>query len=107
MTFLFALLECKYKESLPLTDMWYINGQVESLPLTNRRYISGWVESIVLRRKVEDFSIMRSEQMKKTGFYIIKDKFFGICLIRISKAIRKGIDHTTIALKIHVQEFTG
>ena len=55
MTFLFALLECKYKESLPLTDMWDINGRVESLPLTNRRYISGWVESIVLRRKVEDF----------------------------------------------------
>ena len=23
------------------------------------------------------FSIVRSEQMKKTGFYIIKDKFFG------------------------------
>ena len=33
-------------ESLPLTDMWYINGRVESLPLTNMRYISGWVESI-------------------------------------------------------------
>ena len=42
-------------ESLPLTDMWYINGRVVSLPLTNMRYISGWVESIVLRRKVEDF----------------------------------------------------
>ena len=54
-----CLLECRYKESLPLTDMWYINGRVESLPLTNMRYISGWVESIVLRRKVEDF--FRSE----------------------------------------------
>ena len=53
------MLECKYKESLPLTDMWYINGRVESLPLTNMRYISGWVESIVLRRKVGDF--FRSE----------------------------------------------
>ena len=26
--------------------MWYINGRVESLPLTNMRYINGWVESI-------------------------------------------------------------
>ena len=34
------MLECKYRENLPLTDMWYING---------------WVESIVLRRKVEGF----------------------------------------------------
>ena len=41
------------------------------------RYISSWVESIVLRRKVEDFFIVGSEQMKKTGFYIIKDMFFG------------------------------
>ena len=31
------LLECRYKGSLPLTDMWYINGRVESLPLTNMR----------------------------------------------------------------------
>ena len=30
-------------ESLPLTDMWYINGRVESLPLTNMRYINGRV----------------------------------------------------------------
>ena len=87
--------------------MWYINGRVVSLPLTNMRYISGWVESIVLRRKVEGFFHDEVEQMKKIGFYIIKDKFLWICLIRISKAIRKGIDHTTIALKIHVQEFTG
>ena len=44
--------------------MWYINGRVESL---------------VLRRKARDFfhiSAERMEQMKKTGFYIIKDKFF-------------------------------
>lgn len=44
--------------------MWYINGRVESL---------------VLRRKARDFfhiSIERMEQIKKTGFYIIKDKFF-------------------------------
>ena len=57
-----CLLECRYKESLPLTDMWYINGRVESLPLTNMRYISGWVESIVLRRKAEDFSVMRTSE---------------------------------------------
>ena len=56
--------------------MWYINGRVESLPLTNMRYINGWVESIVLRRKVEDFFHNEDGQMKKTGFYIIKDKFF-------------------------------
>lgn len=56
--------------------MWYINGRVESLPLTNMRYISGWVESIVLRRKVGDFFRSELERMKKTGFYIIKDKFF-------------------------------
>ena len=48
-----------YKESLPLTDMRYINGWVESLPLTNMRYTSGWVESVVLRRKAEDFFTLR------------------------------------------------
>lgn len=56
--------------------MWYINGRVESLPLTDMRYINGWVESVVLRRKAEDFSVIEDRQMKKTGFYIIKDKFF-------------------------------
>ncbi len=56
--------------------MWYINGRVESLPLTNMRYINGWVESIVLRRKVRDFFLNEDKRMKKTGFYTIKDKFF-------------------------------
>ena len=56
--------------------MWYINGRVESLPLTNMRYTNGWVESIVLRRKVRDFFLNEDKRMKKTGFYIIKDKFF-------------------------------
>ena len=56
--------------------MWYINGRVESLPLTDMRYINGWVESIVLRRKARDFFHNEDRQMKKTGFYIIKDKFF-------------------------------
>ena len=40
--------------------MWYINGRVESLPLANMRYINDWVESVVLRRKVEDFSVIRT-----------------------------------------------
>ena len=56
--------------------MWYINGRVESLPLTNMRYRSGWVESIVLRREVEDFFHNEDKQMKKTGFYVIKNQFF-------------------------------
>ena len=56
--------------------MWYINGRVESLPLTNMRYINGWVESIVLRRKAGDFFHNEDKRMKKTGFYIIKDRFF-------------------------------
>lgn len=50
--------------------------QVESLPLTDMRYISGWVESIVLRRNAGDFFHNEDRQMKKTGFYIINDKFF-------------------------------
>ena len=56
--------------------MWHINGPVESLPLTNMRYINGWIESIVLRRKAGDFFYNKDKRMKKTGFYIIKDKFF-------------------------------
>lgn len=39
-------------------------------------YISGRVESLVLRRKARDFFHNEDEKMKKTGFYIIKDKFF-------------------------------
>ena len=42
--------------------MWYINGRVESLPLTDMRYINGWVERIVLRRKAGDFSVMRTSE---------------------------------------------
>ena len=56
--------------------MWYISGRVVSLPLTDMRYINGWVESLVLRRKARDFFYNEDRQMKKTGFYIIKDKFF-------------------------------
>ena len=32
-----CLLEYKHKESLPLTDMWYINGWVESIVLDRIR----------------------------------------------------------------------
>ena len=80
--------------------MWYINGRVESLPLTNMRYINGWVESVVLRRKVGDFFHNEDKRMKKTGFYIVKDKFLRIWLIRILKAIRQGTDRIIIVLKI-------
>ena len=79
------MLVYQYKESLPLTDMWYINGRGESLPLTDMRYINGWVISLVLRRKARDFfhiSTERMEQMKETDLIII-------------------------ALKIQIQEFIG
>lgn len=56
--------------------MWYINGRVVSLPLTDMRYINGWVVSIVLRREARDFCHYEDKEMKETGFYIIKDKFF-------------------------------
>ena len=39
-------------------------------------YINGWVESIVLRHKAGDFFLNVDKRMKKTGVYIIKDKFF-------------------------------
>ena len=64
LTFTLYLLVYQYEECLPLTDMWYINGRVVSL---------------VLRRKARDFfyiSAERMERMKKTVFYIIKDRFF-------------------------------
>ena len=75
--------------------MWYINGRVESL---------------VLRRKARDFfhiSTERMEQMKKTGFYIIKDKFFEDMPDRILRGIREAIDHIIIVLKIMLREFIG
>ena len=74
--------------------MWYINGRVESLPLTNMRYINGWVESIVLHREVGDFFHNEDKRMKKTGLYIVKDKIFEIWLIRTLKEIRQGIYHS-------------
>ena len=56
--------------------MWYINGRVESLPLTDMRNINGWVESLVLRRNAGGLFLYGENYMKKTEFYIIKDKFF-------------------------------
>ena len=55
MIFRLVLVSILVQKSLPLTDMWYINGRVVSLPLTNMRYINGWVVSLVLHRKVGDF----------------------------------------------------
>lgn len=40
------------------------------------RYISGWVESEAFCREAKGFFHNGDEKMKKTGFYIIKDKFF-------------------------------
>ncbi len=45
--------------------------------------------------------------MKKTGFYIIKDKFFEDMQIRISKEIRQETDCIITVLKIRVQGYTG
>ena len=58
MIFQFVLLKYRYKVSLLLTNM---------------RYINGWGESIVLRHKAEDF--FDDEARRMIGFYI-KDKFF-------------------------------
>ena len=55
--------------------MRYISGWVESLPLTNMRYISGWVESKVLCHLAGDFLFLEDD-IKRAGFYLIKDRFF-------------------------------
>ena len=39
------------------------------------RYISGWVESKVLCRLAGDFLFLEDD-MKRAGFYLIKDRFF-------------------------------
>lgn len=101
------LLECRYKEGLPLTDMWYINGRVESLPLTDMRYINGWVESIVLRRKARDFSVMRTGKWRKQAFILSRINFLKICQTRISKVIGLEIDRIITVLKIQVPGYTG
>lgn len=68
------------KESLLLTDMRYINGQVESLPLTDMWYINGRVVSLVLRRKVRDFFPYVLGKTGRAGDH--KDLFY-ILLCRI------------------------
>lgn len=69
--------------------MWDINGRVESLPLTNTRDKSGWVESIYSPQlNCEDFFWRIS--MIKTGFYIIKDKFFDIVNDPFLKGNKQG-----------------
>ena len=45
--------------------------------------------------------------MKKTGFYIIKDKFLKICLIRILRGIREAIDHIIIVSRILSWAYIG
>ena len=40
------------------------------------RYIKGWVESLVHRWKTVDYFYNEKSLVKKSGFYIIKDKFF-------------------------------
>lgn len=87
--------------------MWYINGRVESLPLTDMRYINGWVESIVLRRKARDFSVMRTGKWRKQAFTLSRINFLKICQIRISKEIRQETDHIITALKIQVPGYIG
>ncbi len=90
--------------------MWFINGRVESFPLTDMRYINGWVDSFVLRRKARDFFRIlteRMERMKKTGFYIIKDRFFEDMPDPYLKGNKEAIDHIIIVLRIMLQEFIG
>ena len=45
--------------------------------------------------------------MKKTGFYIIKDKFLKICLTHTLRVIRQVIDRIIIVLRILLWEFIG
>ncbi len=69
------------------------------------RDISGWVESIVLRREAEDFFHNEDRQMKKTGFYIIKDKFFE----DMPDPYLKGneTDRIITVLRIRIPEYIG
>ena len=66
------MLEYKHKVSLPLTDMWYINGRVES---------------IVLCRKVEDF------------FSIIEQKAENCITISCDIVIRKVKKYWTVIFR--------
>ena len=71
------------------------------------RYISGWVESLVLRRKVKDFFHNGDKHMKKTGFYIIHDKFFEDISDLYLKGNKEGNRPQYYCFKIQVQEYIG
>lgn len=62
----------------------------ESLPLTNMRYINGWDESLVLHSHVKDRFVIGQKDMKKSAFYIIKDKFFDDMSDPYLKGNKKG-----------------
>ncbi len=49
----------------------------------------------------------RMERMKKTGFYIIKDRFFEDMPDPYLKGNKEAIDHIIIVLRIMLQEFIG
>lgn len=54
--------------------MRYISGWVESLPLTDMRYINSRVRSLVYKR--ESFFISGRRILMESGFYVISDNFF-------------------------------
>ena len=62
MTFRFVLVSILVQRKFT-TDRYVVYKMVgfQSLPLTDMRYINGWVESLVLRRKARDFLTFRRE----------------------------------------------
>ena len=80
--------EYKYKESIPLTDMRYISGQVESLPLTDMRYINDWAERKVLRRKARDFSVPGGLAYRADGFSYTCWALISLRIISISSTVK-------------------
>ena len=88
--------------------MWYINGRVESLPLTDMRYINGWVERYSPSPQGGGtFFHNEDRQMKKTGLLYYQGQILRICQTHISKGIRRETDRIIIALKIQVPGYTG
>ena len=64
-------------------------------------------ESILLRRKAEDFSVMRTGKWRKRDFILSKINSLKIYQIRISKKIRQETDRIIIVLKMRVSGYTG
>ena len=64
-------------------------------------------ESILLRRKAEDFSVMRTGKLRKRDFILSKINSLKIYQIRISKEIRQETDRIIIVLKMRVSGYTG